>query len=64
MKWLRAAAQTCLPGKRVIRVMPNTPCLVGEAAAGFALGEKATPEDRAACIAIFGSVGTGARPCA
>ena len=30
---------------RVIRVMPNTPCLVGEMAGGFSLGTRATEED-------------------
>jgi len=25
---------------KVVRVMPNTPCLVGEMAAGFAVGKK------------------------
>jgi pyrroline-5-carboxylate reductase len=30
---------------RVIRIMPNTPCLVGEMAGGFALGTKATKVD-------------------
>ena len=30
---------------RVIRVMPNTPCLVGEMAAGFAAGKKARDQD-------------------
>ena len=30
---------------RVIRVMPNTPCLVGEMAGGFALGTRATEAD-------------------
>ncbi len=32
-------------GCRVIRVMPNTPCLVGETAAGYALGKNATQAD-------------------
>ncbi len=30
---------------RIIRVMPNTPCLVGEAASGFSRGGNATEED-------------------
>ncbi len=32
-------------GCRAIRVMPNTPCLVGETAAGYALGKNATRND-------------------
>jgi pyrroline-5-carboxylate reductase len=46
-----------LPGRRVVRVMPNTACVVGEAASGFALGALATPEDRQVVLAIFGSCG-------
>ena len=34
-----------LPGARLIRVMPNLPCVVGEMAAGFARGPSATEED-------------------
>ena len=34
-----------LPGARLIRVMPNTPCLVAEMAAGFARGATATKKD-------------------
>ena len=30
---------------RVVRVMPNTPCLVGEMAAGFAVGKKVKDND-------------------
>ena len=49
-----------LPGRRVVRVMPNTPCLVGQGAAGFALGSLATPDDRTLVQTIFGSCGTAA----
>lgn len=30
---------------RLVRVMPNTPCLVGQGASGYCLGEHATPDD-------------------
>lgn len=46
-----------LPGRRVIRVMPNTPCLVGQTAAAFALGTLANDADRQIAHTIFGSVG-------
>lgn len=49
--------ETFLPGRRVIRVMPNTPCLVGEAATGYALGTLANDNDRQMVNSIFGSVG-------
>mmetsp|Transcript_18324 Transcript_18324/g.19092 ORF Transcript_18324/g.19092 Transcript_18324/m.19092 type:complete len:285 (+) Transcript_18324:11-865(+) len=44
--------------KSVIRVMPNTPCLVGQSAAAFSPGSKSTEEDKLICNAIFNSVGT------
>jgi len=49
--------EALLPGRRVVRVMPNTPCLVGEAASGFALGKLASPSDKKVVEKIFGSVG-------
>lgn len=52
-----ATLEANLPGRRVVRVMPNTPCLVGEAAAGFALGSLANDADREVVKTIFGSVG-------
>lgn len=41
-----------------IRVMPNTPCSVGECAAAYSLGKYATLVQKDACEAIFKSVGT------
>jgi pyrroline-5-carboxylate reductase len=49
--------QSLLPGRRVVRVMPNTPCAVGVSATGYTLGEHCTPEDRVTVELIFGSVG-------
>ncbi|CAM9248899.1 unnamed protein product, partial [Ectocarpus sp. 13 AM-2016] len=45
------------PGKRVVRVMPNTPCLVSEGATGFSMGSLATDEDRDTVHALMGAVG-------
>jgi pyrroline-5-carboxylate reductase len=44
-------------GVRVIRVMPNQPCLVGESASGFALGKSAKKEDKELVQKILNSVG-------
>lgn len=45
-------------GIRVIRVMPNTPALLGNGSAGIASGASATPEDLELATRIFNSVGT------
>ncbi|MFO0871757.1 MAG: pyrroline-5-carboxylate reductase [Pirellulales bacterium] len=42
---------------RVVRVMPNTPCLVGRGAAGFSLGPAASPEDGRIVAELLNSVG-------
>jgi pyrroline-5-carboxylate reductase len=48
----------CLPASaRVVRVMPNTPALVGASAAGYALGAKATPADAETVQRLLASVG-------
>ncbi len=44
-------------GCRVIRVMPNTPALIGEGATALASGEKATAQDLDAAGQIFDAVG-------
>jgi pyrroline-5-carboxylate reductase len=42
---------------RIIRVMPNTPALIGKGAAAYALGGSATDEDAALTEKILGAVG-------
>jgi pyrroline-5-carboxylate reductase len=42
---------------RLIRVMPNTPALIGKGAAAYAAGHGATEEDLAVADRIFGAVG-------
>ncbi len=44
-------------GVRVVRVMPNQPCLVGASASGFALGKSAKREDKDLVQKILNSVG-------
>jgi pyrroline-5-carboxylate reductase len=44
-------------GARVIRVMPNTPALVGASASAYALGKMATAADAALAQRIFSAVG-------
>ena len=42
---------------RIVRVMPNTPCLVGQAAAAFALGKNATRDDAETVKTLLQTVG-------
>ena len=42
---------------KLIRVMPNTPCLVGETASAMCLGGKATEEDAKPVQELFSAVG-------
>ena len=46
-----------LKNARVVRVMPNTPCLVGEMAAGFAIGKNAKDNDIKIVEEILNSAG-------
>ena len=45
-------------GARVIRVMPNTPALIGSSATAFALGAAALPEDGTLAQELLSAVGT------
>jgi pyrroline-5-carboxylate reductase len=49
-EWLGSAV-------RLVRVMPNTPCLVGQGACAYSLGEHATPEDGALVGRLLGALG-------
>ena len=48
-------------GVRVIRVMPNTPCLIGASATAFALGKHANDADARIVSTIFSAVGKAFR---
>jgi pyrroline-5-carboxylate reductase len=53
-----AKLETALPaGARVIRVMPNTPALVGAGASGFALGKNATAADGELAKKLLSAIG-------
>jgi len=53
-----AKLEAALPtGARVIRVMPNTPALVGESASAFALGKNATAADGELAKKLLSSIG-------
>lgn len=52
-----AALENITGAKRIIRVMPNTPALVGKGAAAYALSEGAAPEDCQLAEKIFSAVG-------
>lgn len=41
-----------------VRVMPNTPCFIREAASAYVLGNHATPADASRTFALMRSVGT------
>lgn len=52
-----SALETAAPSMRIVRTMPNTPALVGEGAAAFSPGEKATVEDAGLVRDLLSSVG-------
>lgn len=53
-----ARLEKSLPsGARIVRLMPNTPALVGASATGFALGKSARPEDGELTRKLFSALG-------
>src|SRR5262249_29120949 len=58
---LRQLADGLGADRRIIRVMPNTPCLVGASAAGFSPGPAALPEDIALADRLLNAVGRAYR---
>ncbi len=53
-----AKLSTGLGSERIIRVMPNTPALVGQGAAVIACGAGATPSDAKRVLQLLAAVGT------
>jgi pyrroline-5-carboxylate reductase len=58
---LRQLADGLGPRRRLIRVMPNTPCLVGASASAYTPGEAATAEDAALVEQLLHAVGVAIR---
>lgn len=54
---LRRLADDLGAERRLIRVMPNTPCLVGASASAFAAADSATPADIARVESLMNAVG-------
>lgn len=54
---LHRLEEATVAAARVVRVMPNTPALVGHGAAAYALGRSATEDDGVLTEKIFGAVG-------
>jgi pyrroline-5-carboxylate reductase len=54
---LSTLARAAGAGARLVRVMPNTPCLVGETAAAMCLGGSADEGDADAVRSLFAAVG-------
>ncbi len=58
---LAAISEKLGASRRVVRVMPNTPCLVGASASGFAIGGGATNDDALQVEALLKTVGVAFR---
>ncbi len=58
---LRQLAEGLGPRRRLVRVMPNTPCLVGASASAYTPGEAATADDAALVERLLRAVGVAFR---
>lgn len=58
---LRQLADGLGADRRLVRVMPNTPCLVGASASGYTPGAAATPDDIALVDRLLNAVGRAFR---
>jgi pyrroline-5-carboxylate reductase len=58
---LRQLAEVLGQGRRLIRVIPNTPCLIGASASAYAPDESATAEDVAIVDRLMNAVGKAFR---
>jgi pyrroline-5-carboxylate reductase len=58
---LRHLATSLGPDCRLVRVMPNTPCLIGASASGYSPGDNATTEDIALVDRLLNAVGMAFR---
>ena len=57
----RKIEQTIGGPARVVRIMPNTPLMVGRGMAGVALGQHARPDDDALAMNLFNAAGVAIR---
>jgi pyrroline-5-carboxylate reductase len=58
---LRQLSEGLGASRRLVRVMPNTPCLVGASASGYAAGDKARADDVALVDRLLSAVGVAFR---
>ncbi|HVT28577.1 MAG TPA: pyrroline-5-carboxylate reductase [Lacipirellulaceae bacterium] len=54
---LERLAASLPAGQRIVRVMPNMPCLIGRGVSGFALGKHATKSDAELVTLLLSAVG-------
>jgi pyrroline-5-carboxylate reductase len=54
---LARLAAGLVEGQRIVRVMPNTPCLIGRGASGYSLGPHATVQDGRLVAELLAAVG-------